>query len=456
VSPLLAGAQRLAAELPGDTPIGSGPPANGPVMMPSAQARAAAVALAQAVAQVTELRNLRAQREASGAAPGAMHAAAQDAAIEERTQGALQALREVLSILGMSGVDDGEMRDPDTTRMARMALPSAESSFPGVAADVTLWSAGVGATLAPHAAGPVRLLDGNLDFDGKPIVVADRYEARDLIGRGAFGTVIEAYDRRLARLVAIKVVRVATIPDEVETEMLERFRQEARTVARLSHPGIVPVHDFGEGAGHAWIAMELVIGESLKAALDAGHRFSPAEAARISIELLEALDFAHSRGVVHRDVKPANILLVADQRAGHGPVRLVDFGVSRLGDTGLTTAGQMIGTLTTMSPEQVRGEVVDARADLWGVGVVLYQLLTGHRPFEGNASAVIAGILARDPVPPTTHAPYLPPGFDAVIATALAKPVDQRFASAREFIQALAPLASEVAGAEGGAEDRPG
>jgi tRNA A-37 threonylcarbamoyl transferase component Bud32 len=449
VSPLLAGAQRLAAELPGEALIGFGPPANGPVMMPSAQARAAAVALAQAVAQVTELRNLRAQRAASGAAPDAMHAAA----IEERTQGALQALREVLSIFGMSGADDGAMWDPDTTRIA---LPSAESSFPGVAADVTLWSADVSATLPAHTTGPLRLLDGNLDFDGEPIVVADRYEARDLIGRGAFGTVIEAYDRRLARLVAIKVVRVAAIPDDVETEMLERFRQEARTVARLSHPGIVPVHDFGEGAGYAWIAMELVIGESLKAALDTGHRFSPAEAARISIELLEALDFAHSRGVVHRDVKPANILLVADPRAGHGPVRLVDFGVSRLGDTGLTTAGQMIGTLTTMSPEQVRGEVVDARADLWGVGVVLYQLLTGHRPFEGNASAVIAGILARDPVPPTTHAPYLPPGFDAVIAAALAKPVDQRFASAREFIQALAPLASEVAGAEGGVEDRPG
>jgi tRNA A-37 threonylcarbamoyl transferase component Bud32 len=453
VSPLLAGAQRLATELPGETLIDFWPPANGPVMMPSAQARSAAVALAQAVAQVTELRNLRAQREASGAAPGPMHAAAQDAAIEERKQGALQALREVLSILGMSRADDGAKWDPDTTRMA---LPSAESSFPGVAADVTLWSADVGATLPAHAAGPVRLLDGKLDFDGEPIVVADRYEARDLIGRGAFGTVIEAYDRRLARLVAIKVVRVATIPDDVETEMLERFRQEARTVARLSHPGIVPVHDFGEGAGYAWIAMELVIGESLKAALDAGHRFSPAEAARISIELLEALDFAHSRGVVHRDVKPANILLVADQRAGHGPVRLVDFGVSRLGDTGLTTAGQMIGTLTTMSPEQVRGEVVDARADLWGAGVVLYQLLTGHRPFEGNASAVIAGILARDPVPPTTHAPHLPPGFDAVIAAALAKPVDRRFASAQEFMQALAPLASEVAGAEGGTEDRSG
>ncbi|WP_159351429.1 serine/threonine-protein kinase [Roseomonas harenae] len=453
MSPLLAGAQRLATELPGETLIDFWPPANGPVMMPSAQARSAAVALAQAVAQVTELRNLRAQREASGAAPGPMHAAAQDAAIEERKQGALQALREVLSILGMSRADDGAKRDPDTTRMA---LPSAESSFPGVSADVTLWSADVGATLPAHAAGPVRLLDGNLDLDGEPIIVADRYEARDLIGRGAFGTVIEAYDRRLARLVAVKVVRVATIPDDVETEMLERFRQEARTVARLSHPGIVPVHDFGEGAGYAWIAMELVIGESLKAALDAGHRFSPAEAARISIELLEALDFAHSRGVVHRDVKPANILLVADQRAGHGPVRLVDFGVSRLGDTGLTTAGQMIGTLTTMSPEQVRGEVVDARADLWGAGVVLYQLLTGHRPFEGNASAVIAGILARDPVPPTTHAPHLPPGFDAVTAAALAKPVDQRFASAREFIQALAPLASEVAGVEGGAEDRPG
>lgn len=289
-------------------------------------------------------------------------------------------------------------------------------------------------------AGLGRVLDRSFDFSRERLIVAGRYDVEDLIGAGSFGTVLEAHDRVLERLVALKVMRLPAARDDDDAMLHARFRQEAQAVARLSHSCIVPVYDYGEGGGFAWIVMELVIGETLKGVLDRGDAVSPAEAVRVATELLQALGFAHGRGVVHRDVKPANVLLAMDGGAGLGGVRLVDFGVARFGDSGLTVAGQLVGTVMTMSPEQVRGEEADARADLWAVGVILYRMVTGRLPFQGDTGAVLAGILTQQPVPPSECPPRYCRGFDAVLARALAKPVAHRFATAEEFIAALAGI----------------
>jgi len=447
VSSLVAGVRRLAMELADPAGIETGLPVGEPLLLPSAQARSAAAALARAVDHVAAVKRLQ------GAGPGEADGALQGAAIRHSAQLGVEALREAASIL-TSGLASGSGQAGhalvDDALPVILSPEAFEPSLPAVALNGPLEMPEPAASPAPHADSAIRLLEEAHILDGGPIVIAGRYEVLDIISHGALGVVVAAHDQRRERRVALKLIRIASALDDVEADMLERFRQEERIVTSLSHPGIVQVHDFGNGPGHVWIAMELVHGESLKAALDAGQRFSPAAAARLAIEVLEALDYAHAHGVVHRDVKSGNILLAADRRGGHPHARLVDFGISRLGDTGLVSAGQMIGTLTTMSPEQLRGEAVDARTDIWSTGVVLYRLLTGQRPFEGHASAVISGIMARDPALPSSLAPELPPGFDMVILTALAKPVDQRFASARAFIDALRPLAIRAGYGSGG------
>ncbi|WP_426958245.1 serine/threonine-protein kinase [Muricoccus radiodurans] len=271
-------------------------------------------------------------------------------------------------------------------------------------------------------------------------VIAGRYEIRDMIGRGAHAMVAEAYDPRLSRLVALKIVPRRS--DEEGMELLSRFEQEARTVARLSHPGIVPVHDFGHGPDYAWLAMELVIGESLEDVLRRTPRLPVAEATRIVLELLDALAAAHRRGIVHRDVKPANILLAANEEDGLGQVKVTDFGVAHLPTQAdgaeLTTVGQMLGTPSTMAPEQVRGAAPDPRMDLWAAGVILFRALTGRRPFEGaNLYATLHAVQAEEAPAPSSLVPELPAALDDVVARALRKDPADRFGSAEEMAAAL-------------------
>ena len=263
-------------------------------------------------------------------------------------------------------------------------------------------------------------------------LIAGRYEVRDRIGQGAMGQVLEAFDHRLRRLVALKLMAFPAGSDAAE--LRARFRLEAQAAARLRHPGIVAVHDEGEGRDFAWIAMELVIGETLRNALDRGPP-GVAEALRLTGELLAALGHAHDRGIVHRDVKPANILLEAGMQAGLGEVRLADFGVAlargALG-AGIDVPGEMLGTPSTMSPEQVRGEATDHRADIWATGVVLYEMLTGRKPFGGSMPGLFHAIQHHQP-------PWheLPPGLAVVLARALAKRAQDRFASAAEMGAAM-------------------
>ena len=262
-----------------------------------------------------------------------------------------------------------------------------------------------------------------------------RYDIVRVLGKGAMGLVYEARDPNLDRRVAIKTIKVENLSAEASADYEARFRTEARSAARLQHPNIVSVYDSERHGDTAYLVMEYVQGDDLKQHLDGGKRYSLEQSLGMVRDLLAALDYAHRQNIVHRDVKPANLLVEAS-----GRVKLTDFGVARIQDSGeaTRTKGSMVGTLKYMSPEQVQGLSVDARADLFAAGIVLYQLLTGKRPFDGEGEfAIIHQIVSQDPPPPSSINPQLPPALDAVVARALAKQRDHRFASAHDFALAL-------------------
>ena len=249
------------------------------------------------------------------------------------------------------------------------------------------------------------------------------------------GIVYEGRDPNLDRRVAIKTVKVENLSPEAATEYESRFRTEARSAARLQHPNIVSVYDSDRDGDVAFLVMEYIHGDDLKHHLDGGERYSLEQALRMVDDLLSALDYAHRHGIVHRDIKPANLLIEAS-----GRVKLTDFGVARIQDAGdaTRTQGAMVGTLKYMAPEQVQGQKIDARADLFSAGVLLYQLLTDQRPFDGdNEFAIIQQIVGQAPRPPSSVNARLPAAIDAVVAKALAKDREQRYATAGEFANAL-------------------
>ena len=253
------------------------------------------------------------------------------------------------------------------------------------------------------------------------------------------GVVYEGVDPVIGRHVAIKtcVPPPGIAPDAVAAHR-GRFLREARAVGQLNHPSIVAIYDAGwdEPTEVSFMAMELVRGSSLEQRLSAGGRFTVAEAVAIAIEIGAALDEAHGRGIVHRDVKPANVVLGDD-----GSVKLTDFGIARFDELELTRTGQVVGTPNYMSPEQLRGGRVTARSDLFALGIVLYRLWTGERPFRGdNATAVSYQIVHEDPLPPTAVRPELPRQCDEIVARLLAKDADRRYASATELCAALRTL----------------
>lgn len=264
-------------------------------------------------------------------------------------------------------------------------------------------------------------------------VIADRYELREIIGRGASGVVVEAVDRRLGRLVAVKMMRGRTGEEE-----RQRMEREVQVSARLNHANLVTVHDAGMHQGLFYIVMELVIGEPLGAPMRRGD-IPAREAVVIVTELLDGLSHAHARGVVHRDVKPANIMLAISENAGHGTPKLTDFGIARTAASDLTMAGTLAGTPAYMAPEQLRGETADARADLWALGVVLHEMLAGQHPFKPPSDffAVTHAIVHR-PIPALDSlVPGLPPGLSAVVARATEKAARDRFEDASSMAAAL-------------------
>ncbi|KQT10181.1 serine/threonine-protein kinase [Ramlibacter sp. Leaf400] len=260
-----------------------------------------------------------------------------------------------------------------------------------------------------------------------------RYDLVRVLGKGAMGVVYEALDPNLDRQVAIKTIMVDGLGTAAAAEYEERFRIEARSAARLQHPNIVSVYDSDRDGDTAFLVMEFVSGDDLKQLLDRGGRYEVTDALHLVHDLLAALDYAHRQGVVHRDIKPANLLVEVG-----GRLKLTDFGVARIAGESTRTQGSMIGTLKYMAPEQVQGLKVDARADLFSAAVVTYQMLTGSRPFDGdNDFSVIHQVLGHAPAAPSSVVPELPPAVDIVMARALAKNRDERFATAAEFWQGL-------------------
>ena len=265
-----------------------------------------------------------------------------------------------------------------------------------------------------------------------------RYQLERVLGKGAMGIVYEALDPKLHRKVAIKTILISQLDEETAKDFSMRFVREAHAVARLNHPNIVQVYDFGEEGDMAYLVMEFIRGDELKSTLSTGRQFDRKECVRIMCELLDALEFAHEAGVVHRDIKPANVMLDSQGRA-----KLTDFGVARVTDSDRThaertQAGTVVGTPAYMSPEQIQGQRIDRRTDIFSAGVILYQFLTGQKPFTGEGAWTVAKkIIQEDPPMPSSINMALSPEFDRVVAKALAKDPDQRFATAREFSQAL-------------------
>jgi len=270
-----------------------------------------------------------------------------------------------------------------------------------------------------------------------------RYDITGELGKGAMGVVYKATDPNIGRTVAIKTTRLDAHGLDTE-DLLRRFRNEARSAGTLNHPNIVTIYDAGEQEGVFYIAMEYIEGETLHGLLSQ-HRSLPVEKViDIVRQVCAGLDYAHAHGVIHRDVKPANIMLGAS-----GAVKVMDFGIAKAGGT-VTATGQVLGTPNYMSPEQVKGKPIDGRSDLFSVGVLLYEMLTGEKPFDGqNVTTIIYKIVSENPIPPRELDVTIHPGLSAVVTKALAKAPDERYQTGAELVADLANYKSF--GSESGA-----
>lgn len=256
-----------------------------------------------------------------------------------------------------------------------------------------------------------------------------KYNIEGVLGRGAMGVVYKGFDPNIARSVAIKTIHKNLLNSEVGREMLRRFRVEAQAVGKLTHPNIVGIFEFDQDRGTPYFVMEFVEGRDLKSLIQDNDRFSVERIIEIITAILDGLEYTHEFGIVHRDIKPANIFIT-----NKGIVKIADFGIARVDNSEMTQVGSVLGTPSYMSPEQCIGAVVDARSDLFSTGVVLYELLTGSKPFQAaQTSAVIQNVINKQPDDPTDLKPDLPRAFNTIIKKALAKHVEHRYQTASEF-----------------------
>jgi eukaryotic-like serine/threonine-protein kinase len=278
-------------------------------------------------------------------------------------------------------------------------------------------------------------------------VFSNRYEIQRGIARGGMAEVYLARDQLLDRPVAVKVLFAEYARDP---SFVERFRREAQSAANLNHPNIVAIYDWGQERGTYFIVMEYVRGRSLRDVVQVNGPFSARRTAEIGAEIAGALEFAHRNGVVHRDVKPGNVLITAD-----GDIKVTDFGIARAGTSeALTQTGAVMGTAAYFSPEQAQGFAVDGRSDVYSLGVVLYEMVTGAPPFSGESPVAVAYKHVREePEPPATRAPDLPPDLQQIILTAMAKDPDSRYQTADElrsdllrFVRGQPPLGGPATG----------
>jgi tRNA A-37 threonylcarbamoyl transferase component Bud32 len=349
---------------------------------------------------------------------GALPEEARSAYVQRAAEGDDEIRDEVLSLLGAA---EGEE-----------SLPGARAGIAAAAQAAGVPRASIARMRTPSGDAALRAtLEG---------AIGAQYEIIRALGHGGMGMVYLARERALERFVAIKVLR----PELAEARQgPERFRREARIAAQLAHPGIVPLHTFGEVAGLWYFVMGYVRGDTLAERLRLGGRLPVAEARRILAELADALDSAHAQGVIHRDIKPANILLDAST----GRAVLADFGVAKMQGSGdsLTATGMVVGTPSFMSPEALTGEDVDARSDLYSLGAVGYTMLTGREPFAASGDAMPARTANGTPLPLYSVAPHVPDDIARVVMRCLSREPALRFPNARALREALALMDDETA-----------
>ncbi|MDH7513398.1 MAG: serine/threonine-protein kinase [Clostridiales bacterium] len=261
-----------------------------------------------------------------------------------------------------------------------------------------------------------------------------KYTVLSILGKGGMGIVYKALDPDIEREVAIKTIRFDTLIDGTEKDdVMTRFIREAKAAGRLSHPNITTIYDVCREKDVTYIVMQFVEGQSLQGLIDSGKKFPPQEIIQLMKPLCDCLDYAHESGIVHRDIKPGNILIDKS-----GKPYLADFGVARIETSTLTQSGTTVGTLSYMSPEQVKGQTVDRRSDIFALGVILYELLAGKKPFAGdNLSTIVYKIVHEEPERITAVNKDLPRGYETVIQKALAKNPEDRYQNCREIIADL-------------------
>lgn len=269
-----------------------------------------------------------------------------------------------------------------------------------------------------------------------------KYDIQGILGKGGMGVVYRAFDPAIHREVAIKTITKSILDPSELQYTLKRFRHEAQAVGRLTHPSIAAIFDYGEDAELAYIVMELVSGKSLAQHLQSRRSFALREIGEIIRQLLAGLGYAHARGVIHRDVKPPNILLNDD-----GQIKITDFGIARIDTSTLTQIGEVMGSPGYMSPEQFAGNEIDARSDIYSAGVIAYELLTGRKPFSGSNVEVMHKVVSERPADPSQHNPALSAQTDLVVQKALAKKREERYQSAQAFAEAFMLSLRDNAGA---------
>jgi len=279
-----------------------------------------------------------------------------------------------------------------------------------------------------------------------------RYQVLGVLGRGSMGVVYKTKDPVIGRLVAIKAIpETLGLETGKKQEYIRRLLQEAKAAGILQHPNIVTIYDAGEEELGPFIAMEYLDGVTLKEVLSSGKKLNVAQLTEIARQVGDGLDYAFQRGIVHRDIKPANLMIVENNL-----VKIMDLGIARLPFSDLTREGRLVGSPSYMSPEQLKGEKLEGKSDLFSLGVVLYQAATGKKPFPGqNIQEICYRIINNDFIPARELEPALPPEFDRFMQKALAKSPDKRFGSGKEMFESLRKLLLDKEGPAAGRTEAP-